>query len=1536
VSTGRLALVVGMLLGACTRCFSQATAISEFPVPTANSSPSAITLGANGALWFVEARAQFTVGRITAAGKITEFPVETMGTSYAPYGTVGITAGPDGNIWLSYAVLPDGPLMSVISQVTPSGQIRNSFQPPTRSQLGGITSGPDGALWFTETDAGRIGRITTDGQIEEYIIPTTGSQPTNISSGPDGALWFTDAGNGQVGRITTAHVFSAFPLTSAFGNNRPTSIVSGSDGAMWFTAPPQDGSIGSAFIGRITTTGTVSVAFQIPQANSHPQLIITGPDGSLWFTDSINNQLDSLSTNGTFTQYSVPTSDSGPFGVASGPDSAVWFTEQNGNNIGRLGVFSITTTTLPPGVTGTGYSTKLLLQGGAAGNAWSISAGSLPDGLSLDPATGLISGTPSTAGSSTFTVQVQDMAGPQSRTVSRALTITVTGLPSFGEFAVPTAGSAPGPIALGPDGALWFTEGGPQPKIGRVDTTKTFTEYPVTPLTGAVSFGGIAAGPDGNLWFTCSQSGTSYIGRITLAGAVTLFQTATYSSLQAITLGPDGALWFTEGSANKIGRITTGESITEFPVITAGSSPYGITSGPDGALWFTESASAQVGRITATGAITEYSLTSQYSGTGKLTPTSIVSGPDGALWLTITNPSLIGRMTTGGAFSYFAAPQNSSPAAIIKGPDGSLWFTDAAGNQIDSITTGGAITQHTVPTGGSLPSFLAVGLNGDLWFTEQQGNNIGHLIINTTIREYATPTANSNPGPITTGADGALWFAEQGPPLHIARVTTSGSISEYALVASAGTGTSSDQIGGIAAGPDGNIWYTVSDQGGASYIGSVTSAGVMQPSVQAITPTTLQGIAAGPDGALWFVATSANQIGRITTSGAVTEFAIPTAGSQPYGIALGPDQALWFTEQGSNKIGRITTGGLRTEYALPAAMQGPLSIVAGKDNSLYFALSDGQIGQITTSGTITSYAALTAPASFGIALGPDGNAWFTDPNNNQIHQLGGAQYTIPAAHSLPSFMTLGPDSALWFTESGASKVGRLGVPTLVSTSLPSGVASAPYSAIVKAQSGTAPYTFTIASGSLPAGLSLNKSTGVISGTPTTAGSFPFSIGITDSGSPQAVSSTQAVTIVIASQVGPLPLTIVTPSVPIGAVGIAYSVTFAAQGGIAPYSWTAAGLPAGLTLSAAGVLSGSPTQPGTYSVSIQVADSSSPALTATQTFALTISAQGTALIITTAPAPSGTAGLYYSTTLGAQGGTAPYSWTATGLPPGLSLSTAGVLSGTPTSPGSYAVAVQVADSSSPALSATQNFGITIVPASSSSGTSGSPVSITGLSATQQPGQAINAGLQLNQTYPSDISGTLSLSFTGNAAGLPTPYVNPGVCFTTVASCASTPQTTSSFTIPAGSTVLSLPAIQTGTVAGTITLTVTASGQPAVTSTVVVPAIVPVIEANSVQITNVTSSGFVVELVASSTPRDVQSATFTFSAGSGTQLTGPTTFTVDVSSLLSQWYRSSAGQSYGSLFSLRAPFTHSGDSSAIGSVSVTLTNSVGTSAVGTGSQ
>jgi hypothetical protein len=162
--------------------------------------------------------------------------------------------------------------------------------------------------------------------------------------------------------------------------------------------------------------------------------------------------------------------------------------------------------------------------------------------------------------------------------------------------------------------------------------------------------------------------------------------------------------------------------------------------------------------------------------------------------------------------------------------------------------------------------------------------------------------------------------------------------------------------------------------------------------------------------------------------------------------------------------------------------------------------------------------------------------------------------------------------------------------TVTTTSLPGGTVSTAYSQTLQVTGGTSPYTWTISSGSLPAGLTLNTA-GVISGTPTTAGTANFTVKVTDTNSNAA---TQTLSIVVVSQ-----LTVTTTSLPGGTVSTAYSQTLQVTGGSSPYSWSisSGSLPAGLTLSTAGVISGTPTTAGTASFTVKVTDANSNTATA---------------------------------------------------------------------------------------------------------------------------------------------------------------------------------------------------------------------------------------------------------------------------------------------------------------------------------------------------
>lgn len=301
------------------------------------------------------------------------------------------------------------------------------------------------------------------------------------------------------------------------------------------------------------------------------------------------------------------------------------------------------------------------------------------------------------------------------------------------------------------------------------------------------------------------------------------------------------------------------------------------------------------------------------------------------------------------------------------------------------------------------------------------------------------------------------------------------------------------------------------------------------------------------------------------------------------------------------------------------------------------------------------------------------------------------------------------------TTSGAITINVTAPVTPVSittaTTLTTGALTTAYSAQLAAANGQAPYTWTITSGALPSGLTLDT-TGLIHGTPTQTGVFNPTIMVTDSQStPSTASATFSLTVNTSSSTT---LAVSTTTLTTGAINTAYSATLAATGGTAPYTWalqSGSVLPTGLALSTAGVITGTPTIAATTSFTVVVTDS--VAATATRALSLTV-ATSTGLTITPATLTAGTVGLAYSQTLTTSGGSAPYTWTITSgtLPAGLTLSTGGVISGTPTLAGSSSFTVRVGDSSTSQLSGTLAYTLTIQAAGSGSGSAGSGGSSTG--------------------------------------------------------------------------------------------------------------------------------------------------------------------------------------------------------------------------------
>jgi hypothetical protein len=287
----------------------------------------------------------------------------------------------------------------------------------------------------------------------------------------------------------------------------------------------------------------------------------------------------------------------------------------------------------------------------------------------------------------------------------------------------------------------------------------------------------------------------------------------------------------------------------------------------------------------------------------------------------------------------------------------------------------------------------------------------------------------------------------------------------------------------------------------------------------------------------------------------------------------------------------------------------------------------------------------------------------------------------------------------------SSKTGTLAITT---SALPGASVGAAYSGTVAASGGTTPYSFS-ATG-LPSGLTINSTTGAITGTPaqTAVGTASVVVTVTDAGlPPQSAKATLSLTVSAASA---NTLTITNTSLPNGTLNAPYTATITVTGGTSPFHFSATGLPSGLSINATtGTLSGTPTQStaGTSNATITVTDSTRPtAQTATASLSLTIgSGQSGTLGITTTSLPSGTVGASYSGTVTATGGATPYAFSATGLPSGFTINaTSGTITGNPTQAevGTASVMVAVTDSTQPtALSASATLNLTIEAAGSTS-------------------------------------------------------------------------------------------------------------------------------------------------------------------------------------------------------------------------------------------
>ncbi len=419
---------------------------------------------------------------------------------------------------------------------------------------------------------------------------------------------------------------------------------------------------------------------------------------------------------------------------------------------------------------------------------------------------------------------------------------------------------------------------------------------------------------------------------------------------------------------------------------------------------------------------------------------------------------------------------------------------------------------------------------------------------------------------------------------------------------------------------------------------------------------------------------------QVTATTGTAPYTFSIVGSLPAGLTLSGTGAITGTPTAPGSFSvKVTdaTGAVGT--SCPITIHAPVSVTCPTATS-------GTVGVAFSSGPLT-VAGGTMPYSYLIAG--------TLPAGLTLNATNGAVSGTPTASG--SFSVQVKD-AIGVVAAASCPItiataGPLSVTCPASGSFQVGVAV--NSPAIAVGGGTPPYSFSLASGTLPAGLTLNTTTGAITGTPGATGTFNIQV-------KDATGVAAAVTCLFT--VGPAAtLGITTTSLPPGTSGAPYSFQPLTSGGVLPFAWTITGLPRSFTFNpSSGLISGTSSS-GAFTVTISVSDSSSPRQTATTTLPLTIGSPSLA-IVTTSPLPGATVDMFYLAQVSASGGQTPYHWSASNLPVWLTFDVSGSICGTPVSlcgtptasfSGLNTLTVTVVDSTSPvAQTVSQSFSLTV--------------------------------------------------------------------------------------------------------------------------------------------------------------------------------------------------------------------------------------------------